>query len=125
LAPNQSPHRTAAAEISMKVYWSWRSIPELSGLSSAERARLLLGCRRKVLRHWQVWLAILVGALGFIGAAFLALPLMMVGGFGWLLTVVVVGGGWGVLFGFMMDQVCIPLTRRYLREAREAGRATE
>jgi hypothetical protein len=70
-------------------------------------------------------LAILVGALGFIGAFFLAIALVTRGGIGWLLTVVVVGGSWGALFGFMMDQVCIPLTRRYLREAREAGRVTE
>jgi hypothetical protein len=72
-----------------------------------------------------VWLAILVGALGFIGAVFLAIALITVGGFSWLVTVVVLGGFWGVLFGFMMDQICIPLTRRYLREARAAEQMSE
>jgi hypothetical protein len=66
-----------------------------------------------------VWLALLVGALGFIGATFLAIALIR-DGFGELLTFVVVGGCFGGLFGFMMDQVCIPLTRHYLRQAREA-----
>ena len=99
-------------DVTMRLYWSWQSIPELSGLPSAERARLLLECRKKMLRHWQVWLAILVGGLAFIGAVLLAITLVTGAGFGWLWTVVVVGGGWGVLFGFLMDQVCIPLTRR-------------
>jgi hypothetical protein len=108
----------------MKVYWSWRSIPELSGLPSAERARLLLECRGKVVRHWQVWVAILTGALGLIGATVLAIQLTTVGGYAWPLAIIVVGGAWGGLFGFVMDQVCIPLTRRYLREAQEAGEKT-
>jgi len=112
-------------DVTMRLYWSWQSIPELSGLPSAERARLLLECRKKVVWHWQVWLAILVGALGFIGAFFLAIALTTGGGLSWPFAVLVVGGGWGVLFGFMMDQVCIPITRRYLRDAREAGRASE
>jgi hypothetical protein len=67
-------------------------------------------------------LAILVGVLAFAGATLLAIRLSTVGGVAGSLAIPVVGGAWGVFFGFLMDQVCIPLTRRYLRQAREAGR---
>jgi hypothetical protein len=64
----------------------------------------------------------LVAALAFIGASFLAIKLTTVGRLAWPLACILLGGTWGGLFGFVMDQLCIPLTRRYLREAREAGR---
>jgi len=48
------------------IYWSLKSIPELSQLSPVER-RLAWGrVHRKTLRHWQAWAGL--GACGVCGA---------------------------------------------------------
>jgi hypothetical protein len=44
----------------MLMYWSLKSIPELSGLPSEERRRVWWAAYLKITRHWQFW-ASLVG----------------------------------------------------------------
>ena len=39
----------------MQIYWTLRSIPELSGLPSDERRRVWWDAYRKTTRHWQYW----------------------------------------------------------------------
>jgi hypothetical protein len=107
----------------MKIYWSLRSIPELADLPPAEGRRLWRECWGKVLRHWQVWLMFLLLWSGILGALVVSAWLALAVGLGWPLAVILVGGVWGGAFGFLLDQVSIPLARPYLRQAREAGRA--
>jgi hypothetical protein len=102
----------------MRVYWSLRSIPELTDLPRAERRRLWRQCWGKVLGHWQVWLAFLAGALGLPAGAFLAAWLVSAAGFAWSPAVILAGGVWGSAYGFILNQVSIPLARPHLRAAR-------
>ena len=39
----------------MKIYWSYKSIPELIHLSPRERKAIVKKVKWKPLRHWQVW----------------------------------------------------------------------
>jgi hypothetical protein len=105
------------------VYWSLRSIPELSDLPRAERRRLWRECWWKVLGHWQVWLVFLVGLLGLLGGTVLVPFLALACEFGLPLALLLVSGVWGSLFGFLLNQVSIPLARPYLRAARASGRS--
>lgn len=105
----------------MKLYWSLRSIPELSDLPRAEQRRLWRECWWKVIRHWQVWLVFLVGFLGILGGAVLVVALAC--DFGLPLALILVSGVGGSLFPFLLNQVSIPLARPYLRAAREPDRA--
>ena len=109
----------------MKMYWSLRSVPELADLPPAERRRLWRECWGKVLRHWQVWLLFLLFYSGLLGVLVVAAWLALVVGLGWPLALILVSGVWGGAFGFLLDQVSIPLARPYLRQAREAGRARD
>src|SRR5262245_6849726 len=102
----------------MKIWWSLQSVPKLSDLPRAGGRRLWRQCWGKVLGHWQVWLVFLVGYSVLFGCMFLAAFLAMVVGLGWPLALILVGGGWGTAFAFLLDQVSIPLARPYLREAR-------
>ena len=45
----------------MKLYFSLKSIPELTGLSPAERRLAWHACKGMAWRRWQTWAATLVG----------------------------------------------------------------
>lgn len=52
----------------MRVYWSYKSLPEFQGLPAGERDRIVGRVWSKAFMRWQVWAA--VGALGlWVGAA--------------------------------------------------------
>ena len=60
----------------MRIYWSLKSIPELSGLPPLARARAWFCCVHKTYRHWQTWL----GFVSFLAASFvliLVLPVLV------------------------------------------------
>jgi hypothetical protein len=68
----------------MNIYWTLKSIPELSRLPLRERGRAWRAVWRKAFRHWQVWVAFVV-VLGLavffgkilsqpIGEAYAAIP---------------------------------------------------
>jgi hypothetical protein len=43
----------------MQIYWTLKSIPELSGLPSDERRRVWLDARRLMVRRsWQFWVSV-------------------------------------------------------------------
>jgi hypothetical protein len=109
----------------MKVYWSLRSIPELSDLPHAERRRLWRECWWKVLDHWQVWVVYFVGCLGIFGGMFVAAWLSLAVGLGWGVGLLLVSLVWGSVFPFLLNQVSIPLARPYLRALRETGRSSD
>ena len=109
----------------MKVWWSLRSIPELSDLPHAQQRRLWRHCWPKVLDHWQIWLVFLTGVLGLIACTYLAEFLAVGVGLGWPVALVLVSAAWGSAFSFVLNQVSIPLARPYLREARGGEQARE
>ncbi len=53
----------------MRIYWSLKSIPELSDLPNEERRQIWVATRRGPFRHWQYWAAVL--------GAFLVLMLLV------------------------------------------------
>ena len=44
----------------MNIYWTLKSVPELSGLPSGERGRVWRAVSLKTFRHWEVWVALVV-----------------------------------------------------------------
>jgi hypothetical protein len=107
----------------MKVYWSLGSIPELADLPPKERRRLWRECWGKVLWHWPVLLVgfVLHPALLLL-VGFVLLPAAAGGGPLLLgLAVVLVAGVIGPVYGFILEQVSIPIARPYLRAARDAA----
>lgn len=51
----------------MKIYWTLKQIPELSGLSSKERGKRWRKAYKKSFRHWETWLGVI--CLGLCAAA--------------------------------------------------------
>jgi hypothetical protein len=84
------------------VYWTLRSIPELSGLPRGEPGRAWRAVCWKAFRHWEVWVAfVFIGVGTFLGNS-LSRP---IGG--------VIGGAIGV---FVFSQVAVHFARPYLRD---------
>jgi hypothetical protein len=109
---------------SMKVYWSWESVPVLADLPPRERRRLWREAWGKVVWRWPVMLvglvllpAMLVGCMYLVGYLAFAVDL------GWpiaLLLLLLVGGVVGNVYGFILTQVGLAYARPYLRAARLA-----
>jgi hypothetical protein len=105
----------------MKIYWTRDSVPELADLPPRERRRLWRECWGKVLWHWPVLLVgfvLLPALLG--GALYLTGYLALAVGLGWPLALLLASGVFGATYGFILEQVSIPIARPYLRAARDA-----
>jgi hypothetical protein len=90
----------------MQIYWSLKSIPELSGLPRAERGRRWRAAYRKTFRHWQTWVSLLaLGLCSVLGEYLGSLT-------GSQFIGSVVGAGVG---GLIYGQVATELARPYLR----------
>ena len=86
----------------MTIYWTLKSIPELSGLPREEQVRAWRAVCWKAFRHWEVWVALAGVVLGiFLGNIFSR----RIGG--------AVGGAIG---SFIFSQVAIHFARPYLRD---------
>jgi hypothetical protein len=87
----------------MKIYWTLKSIPELSGLPSGERGRVWRAAHWKMMRHghWQYWAGLVAFYLCLkIGEHIYDR----------------IGGYIGVAVGsFIFSQVSIHLARPYIR----------
>jgi hypothetical protein len=55
------------------IYWTLKSVPELSHLPRQERGRAWRAVSWKTLRHWQFWSVFIGVILGAGASAFLAL----------------------------------------------------
>jgi hypothetical protein len=90
----------------MKMYWTLKSIPELSGASWRERGRRWRRASSKSLRHFTTQIALLLPAFG--------------GGFGAYYSQKFDWGVWGgtlggALGGFLFAQVSIAVARKHYR----------
>lgn len=94
----------------MQIYWSFKSIPELSGMPAAERGRVWRAVSWKTLRHWQTWAALAGAGLCSAAGGYLGLlvdPSM---------TSQIIGGTIGAgLGGYAYGQVMTEFARPYLR----------
>jgi len=87
----------------MQIYWTLKSIPELSGLPSGERGRVWRTAYWKIIRHWQYWASLLgIGLCVKIGA-------MLIGNLGAYIG--------GVVCALIHVQVVVHLARPYIRAA--------
>jgi hypothetical protein len=92
----------------MPIYWTLKSIPELSQLSSAERSQAWRRVNHRTWRHWQTWVGLVAcGALAGLGSYF-------GGTFGYPLIGAAIGGALG---GFIFSQASIHVARLHYKDA--------
>ncbi len=91
----------------MKIYWSIKSIPELSALPARERKTRWEAAFSRTRRNWKAWVALLACALigGFGALAGRELDMGVAGA--------LLGGALG---GFMLWQLLVVITRRHYRQ---------
>ncbi len=85
----------------MRLYWTLKSIPELSQISSKERGRRWRIVYKSAFRHWEMWGGLaLMAFLAATGSHFFgAIGAMMLSALG----------------GFIYGQVVIFIARKYYR----------
>lgn len=85
----------------MRIYWTLKSIPELSKLSTDERVKRWRRTYKSTFRHWETWAGlVLMGLFSGMGSHF----------FGWVGTAVMCGLG-----GELYSQIVIYTARKYYR----------
>ena len=91
----------------MPIYWTLKSVPELSSLPRQERGRAWRRVGFKTLHHWQTWIGLIAcGACAGIGSYIGA-------SFGHPIAGAAVGGGIG---GFIFSQASIHVARLHYRD---------
>jgi hypothetical protein len=91
----------------MPIYWTLKSVPELSTLPRQERVRAWQRASLKTLRHWQTWLGLIAcGACAWLGSYVGA-------SFGHPIVGAALGGGIG---GFISSQASIHVARLHYRD---------
>jgi hypothetical protein len=84
------------------IYWTLKSIPELSGVPREERVRAWRAVSWKAFRRWEGWAALAAIGVGIILGNILSRP---------------IGGAIGGAIGsFVFSQVWVHFTRPYLRD---------
>ena len=103
----------------MKIFWSFKSIPELAEMPKKEQMRIWWRCYWLSFRNWQTWIALIVcGACAALGAI---LGQMWAGHY---LVGGTVGGAIGGAIGGHIHTKMIELhVREYLNSFSEAHRA--
>ncbi|ADU72663.1 hypothetical protein [Pantoea sp. At-9b] len=86
----------------MKIYWTLRSIPELSQLSSKECGKRWNDIYTSTFRHWETWTGLLLCAL-LSGAG------VKLFGFPGVIAM-------GAIGGFVYGQIVIHVARKYYRQ---------
>ena len=102
-------HSQRHKDITVKIYWTLKSIPELKNLSPGDRGRRWQSAYKSAFRHWQTWGGLVIcGILTGAGAYFAG----MAG------TVIFAGLG-GFIYGQIMTHVVLKHYRYRLQG--EAG----
>lgn len=88
----------------MKIYWTYKSIPELKDLSRRERGRRWRSAYKSAFRHWQTWGGLVLGGvLAGVGA--------YVGG---IVGAVISGGVGGFIYSQIVTLVVLKHYRHWL-----------
>ncbi|WP_416414347.1 hypothetical protein [Pantoea sp. App145] len=86
----------------MKIFWSLRSIPELSQLPSKECGKRWNEVYALTFRHWETWAGLaLCALLCGMGVKFFGIPGVII---------------MGAIAGFLYSQVVIHVARKYYRQ---------
>jgi len=85
----------------MKIYWGWKDVPELGGLSRSQRRKIVRDC---LFKHgfgfWQFWIGLAaVPILSFLGAM---AGVILESGFGFSTAVYYACGLLGCLIGCLI-----------------------
>jgi hypothetical protein len=104
------------------LYWNWREVPEVAGLSEPEKMRLWRKCYPRIYRHWQTWAAEVVCLA--IALTCLCYGQILLHPFGHRVSLL-----GGTLFGCFGAAIGVPITtlvwiamiRPYFRREREAA----
>ncbi|MEM9479136.1 MAG: hypothetical protein AAGA58_05665 [Verrucomicrobiota bacterium] len=91
----------------MKIYWTQKSVPELSELTKLEKKKAWKYAYRKCFGHWETYAGIIIcgGCAGL-------------GSFLWDLPGAAIGGGIG---GFIYGQIAIAVGRKHLADWRASN----
>ncbi|WP_313715285.1 hypothetical protein [Atlantibacter hermannii] len=66
----------------MRIYWTLKSIPELSNLQVQERRKRWKRVYKSCFRHWETWAGLTLGGLlAGLGSYFYTFPGSFIGGF--------------------------------------------
>jgi hypothetical protein len=105
----------------MQIYWSLKSIPELSELPLGERWRLWYTALWKTPRHWQVWVAGFV-ILFITGIAQTILQKLLIGimgySFGQFIGHTIPAGVGGAIYWQVLSHFARPYLRELVSETR-------
>jgi len=86
----------------MKIYWTLKSIPELSHLTFQERGKRWRSAYKLIFRHWQTWCGLLIcGLCVGAGTSYYGTPGL------------IISGGLG---GFIYGNIAVYVARRYYRD---------
>lgn len=90
----------------MKIYWTYKSIPELKDLSRRERGRRWRSAYKSAFRHCQTWVGlVLCGVLAGAGAHF-----------GGIIGAVITGGVGGFIYSQIVTLVVLKHYRHRLKD---------
>jgi hypothetical protein len=97
---------SSLGDAGVDIYWTLKSIPELSQLSSTERGVTWRQAYPRTLRHWQTW----IGLAACCACAYLGCRLGFI--LGHPVPGAAIGGAAG---GFIFSQACIHVARMHYK----------
>ena len=102
----------------MRIYWSYRSLPEMAGLSRAEQKRAWAACRWTVFRDWRLWLALACAPLMAVAVAWgmRQLPTDRGHDLTFYAAAALILGVPGAILGLLVSQVQLHVARRWMRQ---------
>jgi hypothetical protein len=103
----------------MKIHWSWKSVPELSGLTPKERKQICRKHKYKLFKNRTYWIALILYMISFtciLGVALYVQDRFIPNGrWSWLLLPGF-GGLIGGTFGIIQSQIQIQAMLPYIRK---------
>jgi len=104
----------------MKIYWSLKSVPELSGMSKKERKVIWRRCYLKTFRNWQTWVAfiacVVCAGIGNVWGQILGAE---------IISTAIGGGIGGLILGLVTAEMESRNIREYLDSHQEIHHADD
>jgi hypothetical protein len=102
----------------MKFHWSWKSVPELAGLTPVERKQILRKHKFKMFKNRTYWIATILFMISFTcflcGQRYIEDRFIPTGRWSWLFLLGF-GGLIGGIFGIIQSQIQIQAMLPYIR----------